>query len=151
MTESLSTEEQVGAHHCTPGAIQALLADLDAIGECREFPPLQDRDHRARAGVVACVIRHLQTVGVRLAGEKFILKSGLREAREYILDNCDERKMAPVIERIDDALQSRPADDVPACTFCADTGIMKAFDKSGAEIGSGECPHCSAPTRPPSP
>lgn len=76
-----TSKEQVGAHHCTSEAIAALLADLDAIGECRESPPLQDRDHRAMAGVVACVIRHLQGVGVRLAVEKFNLKGELRETQ----------------------------------------------------------------------
>lgn len=78
------TDETVGAHHCEPGAISALLADLDAIGECRESPPLLDRDHRAMAGVVACVIRHLQCVGIRLAVDNFNLKGELREAQERI-------------------------------------------------------------------
>jgi hypothetical protein len=46
-------------HHCTPADIRFLLVDLDAIVACTEFPPLRDRDHRARAAVVAAVIRHL--------------------------------------------------------------------------------------------
>lgn len=76
----MTDEQQAGAHHCTPEAIQALIADLEAIGECREYPPLRDRDHRARAAVVLCVIKHFQQFGVRLATEKFELKAALRAA-----------------------------------------------------------------------
>lgn len=59
--------------------------------------------------------------------------AALREAREYILDNGSERTMAPVIQRIDDALQGEtsarryhangtywsgtPTVDMP-CDFC---------------------------------
>jgi len=86
----VTNEQQVGAHHCEPESIAALLADLDAIGECREYPPLQDRDHRARAGVIACVIRHLQQVGKRLVvdkanlmGERADLRAALTQIRDY--------------------------------------------------------------------
>lgn len=83
-TAAPPSNEQVGAHHCTPESIAALLADLDAIGECRESPPLRDRDHRAQAGVVACVIRHLQQVGKRLVCDKANLMAERNELRDRL-------------------------------------------------------------------
>lgn len=49
------------------------------------------------------------------------LVAALREAREYILDNGNERTMAPVVARIDDALRSAPE------TLTAKSGFEEAF------------------------
>ncbi len=45
--------------------------------------------------------------------------AALREAREYILDNGDERSMAPVIERIDNALRGQSEPEAEPRCHCA--------------------------------
>jgi len=112
----VADEQQVGAHHCTPEAIQALIADLEAICECRESPPLRDRDHRARAGVVLCVIKHFQRFGVRLAAEKFDLKGALRAA---------VKNLPPEI-REDVTLQGLPDTSRYNGDYCNDLADMRA-------------------------
>jgi hypothetical protein len=54
-----------------------------------------------------------------LTADKQVYVAALREAREYILDNGDERTMAPIVERIDNALRGiAETGGKPWCPAC---------------------------------
>jgi hypothetical protein len=56
----LASSADVGSHHLTPEAIDALVSDLQSCAEGTEVPSINDRDWRTRCAVIKLVIDHLR-------------------------------------------------------------------------------------------
>lgn len=75
---------------------------------------------------------------------KDVVRAALREAREYILDNGSERTMAPLIQRIDDALQAtwQPS---KTCGFCHGAGQVNSVTPGCPPVPCPNCSHVETP------
>ena len=69
--------------------------------------------------------------------------AALREAREYILDNGDERSMAPVIERIDSVLRGEPPERIDPYRPAHTADVAPTTDSTAGPALSGNrgAPH----------